>query len=350
MEFLIFAIVAFIVFIAAVISGMKEAEKKQAEEKNIASHPVRIQREGKFVKPECSINDTLIDFEVKGVFYRDKDAIERAARLYINEPLILEVEPGNIRDKNAVKVLTEDKIHIGYLPKDIASYVHFRLDKVITCYAKSISDNDVPYIYASFVFKGKDNVLFYNRVLNDFRVREEIEERIPELKELDVFPEKQLEPLSHLLVKYPNEFFVEYKYLLALRWCQKHDEVLKQIEIMASKYPSILELNDIKEIVLFTECDKKREEERLHFEKVQAMHYEAKGYFDSGNYAEALPLFMESLEQGSSYQQALRFVCICYEKLGQVENIKPFCIKMKEKEWVTNHTKMQMDKFIKKYS
>ena len=33
MEFLIFAIVAFIVFIAAVISGMKEAEKKQAVEK-----------------------------------------------------------------------------------------------------------------------------------------------------------------------------------------------------------------------------------------------------------------------------------------------------------------------------
>lgn len=35
-EFLIFAIVAFIVFIAAVISGMKEVEKKQTEEKNIA--------------------------------------------------------------------------------------------------------------------------------------------------------------------------------------------------------------------------------------------------------------------------------------------------------------------------
>ena len=65
MEFLIFAIVAFIVFIAAVISGMKEVEKKQTEEKNIAYPPVRIQWEGKFVKTECSINDTLIDFEVK---------------------------------------------------------------------------------------------------------------------------------------------------------------------------------------------------------------------------------------------------------------------------------------------
>lgn len=43
MEFLIFAIVAFIVFIAAVISGMKEVEKKQTEEKNIAYPPVRIQ-------------------------------------------------------------------------------------------------------------------------------------------------------------------------------------------------------------------------------------------------------------------------------------------------------------------
>ena len=42
-EFLIFAIVAFIVFIAAVISGMKEVEKKQTEEKNIAYPPVHIQ-------------------------------------------------------------------------------------------------------------------------------------------------------------------------------------------------------------------------------------------------------------------------------------------------------------------
>ena len=193
-------------------------------------------------------------------------------------------------------------------------------------------------------------MLFYNSVINDFRVREQIEERIPELKELEIFPEKQLEPLSRLLLKYPNELLVEYKYLLALRWCQKHDDVLNQIEIMASKYPSILELNDIKEIVYLTECDKKREEERKHFEKVQAMHYEAKGYYDSGNYAEALALFLESIEQGANYQQALRFVCICYEKLGQIENIKPFCIKMKEKEFVTNHSKMQMDKFIKKYS
>lgn len=350
MEFLIFAIIAFIVFIAAVISGMKEVEKKQKKEKNIASSPARIQREGKYAKPECSINDTLIDFEVKGVFYRDKNAIERAAQLYINEPLILEVEPDNLQDTNAVKVLTEDKVHIGYLPKDIALYLHYRLDKVIICYAKSITDDEIPYVYASFIFKGKDNVLFYNSVINDFRVREEIEERIPELKELEIFPEKQLEPLSRLLLKYPNELLVEYKYLLALRWCQKHDEVLKLIEIMASKYPSILELNDIKEILLFTECDKKREEERLHFEKVQAMHYEAKGLFDSGNYTEALPIFLESIEQGANYQQALRFVCICYEKLGQVENIKPFCIKMKEKEWVTNHSKMQLDKFIKKYS
>ena len=346
----IIVLVVFIVFVAAMISGSKDVEKKQAEEKNIDSSLVRMRREGKFVKPECSINDTLIDFEVKGVFYRDKDAIKRASRLFINEPLILEVEPGNLQDMNAVKVLTQDKVHIGYLPKDIASYVHYRLDKVVTCYAKSISDNDVPYVYASFIFRGKDNVLFYNRVLNDFRVREEIEERIPELKELDIFPEKQLDPLTQLLVKYPNELLVEYKYLLALRWCQKHDEVLKQIEIMASKYPSILELNDIKEIVYFTECDKKREEERLHLEKVQAMHYEAKGLFDSGNYTEALPIFLESIEQGANYQQALRFVCICYEKLGQVENIKPFCIKMKEKEWVTNHSKMQLDKFIKKYS
>lgn len=55
MEFLFSAIVTFIVFTAAVISGMKEVEKKQTEEKNIAPL-VRIQREGKFVKPGSKKN------------------------------------------------------------------------------------------------------------------------------------------------------------------------------------------------------------------------------------------------------------------------------------------------------
>ena len=67
---------------------------------------------------ESSMIDDALEEAIQPAY---KDAIKRVSRLFINEPLILEVEPGNLQDMNAVKVLTEDKVHIGYLPKDIPS-------------------------------------------------------------------------------------------------------------------------------------------------------------------------------------------------------------------------------------
>ena len=356
MEFLIFAIVAFIVFIAAVISGMKEAEKKQAVEKALRKEERKKKQNeenaAKFPKIEYSLQDTCIYCDVVGTSYRDSVAIERARNLQNYEPVVLEWEPENVKDIHAVKVLTQDAYHIGYIPANVAIEIYDKLENVLHSVVNGNSYGyDAPYISIAIILKGNDNLLYFDNIINNIATRIELKKRIPELEELNgLLFDELLNKIDELIKKYPNEFLLEYKYLLALRISRKHNETIEYISMLKEKYPPLARHKDIQEIYQSALDCIKTQEELARQEKARKLHYQAKEMFDSGNYAEALPPFLESIELNSGYQQALRFVCICYEKLGQVENIKPFCIKMKKKEWVTNHSKMQMDKYIKKYS
>lgn len=372
MEYIFILLIA--ILLLAVIFSTNKNETKQTEVDTLEKESLEIRRllvdgkideavklaeksinkrhenVSKFVKPECGINDTYIDFEIKGIAYRGEDSVKRTSELFMYEPLILEAESNNLQDCNAVKVITTDKIHIGYLPREIAKTVHHKLEQIKCCYVYFVKNDTQPVAYAALILEGRDNILYFDRILKDFRVRKEIEERIPELKKLSVFPEEQLQLTSQLILKYPNEFLVEYKHLIALKGCHKYDEVLEYIERMNIKWPFLLELEDISELIESTKDEKKQDEEWALYERGRAIYYDAKELYDKKEYSQALPLLIESIDLGSKFQQAPRCVCVCYEKLGQTDKIVPFCKEIIKTDWISDYSIRQLNKFIEKYS
>lgn len=65
------------------------------------------------------IKSILSDFTITGTYYRTLEEISRAENLKIGEELILIKEPTNKFDGNAIKVVTKDNYHIGYIPENL---------------------------------------------------------------------------------------------------------------------------------------------------------------------------------------------------------------------------------------
>ena len=93
-------------------------------------------------------NAQITAHAIKGLYYRSYQSRKRAEHLYKNEELFLEIEDDNSRDPYAIKVLTFDGTHIGYISRDENRQIRRFLSESI--YTKSIlsySDNskDVPF-------------------------------------------------------------------------------------------------------------------------------------------------------------------------------------------------------------
>lgn len=96
------------------------------------------------------IQNILSRFRINGTYYRTLEEIERANKLQKGEPLYLVPEPNNEYDNNAIKVLTKDNVHIGYIPKELCRLFNDILEgKISEIYVVDISlGKDAPYIYA----------------------------------------------------------------------------------------------------------------------------------------------------------------------------------------------------------
>lgn len=58
---------------------------------------------------------------VKGAFYRSPDIRQYVEMLEAGSPLMIEREPGNPKDTNAIKVLDPDsELHLGYINRELA--------------------------------------------------------------------------------------------------------------------------------------------------------------------------------------------------------------------------------------
>ena len=178
MEFLIFAIIAFIVFIAAVISGMKEVEKKQTKGKENTSSQKQENsftdidsldwdgfyercRKAEEEREKAGLSYQHIFFVVAGTQYRSDEAIERANGLEFQEKLFLEWEKGNPHDPYAVKVLTDDGYHIGYMPAKYTRKFHSKINESTNCTVFSLKEQDytdAPLIEVSASFEWKKRV------------------------------------------------------------------------------------------------------------------------------------------------------------------------------------------------
>jgi len=88
-------------------------------------------------------------FSVKGTAYRTKEEIAAAVSLNINDLLILESEPNNPYDKNAIKVLTLQGYLVGYVDKEHNQFILRQWGRILKCYVSSKIEGDIPYLYAT---------------------------------------------------------------------------------------------------------------------------------------------------------------------------------------------------------
>lgn len=92
---------------------------------------------------------TEINFEVKGLYYRGKEARLEAERLVRGDVLRLEPEPDNPQDENAIRVYTERGIWIGYVSRECAEEFSIHQKDFIDCYVRRIKDGyDTVYVKA----------------------------------------------------------------------------------------------------------------------------------------------------------------------------------------------------------
>lgn len=70
-----------------------------------------------------SNKEQFIHCKISGISYRSRSEIKRAGELYSGEFLYLEEEPQNAYDSDAIKVITDDDIFIGYIPSYYCSDV-----------------------------------------------------------------------------------------------------------------------------------------------------------------------------------------------------------------------------------
>lgn len=96
------------------------------------------------------IEGILGDFIIAGTYYRTLEEISRAENLQVNEELILLKEPTNNFDKNAIKVVTKDNYHLGYIPKNLCRMFYDILEgceyKVFV--NKIVNAPNAPYVHA----------------------------------------------------------------------------------------------------------------------------------------------------------------------------------------------------------
>ncbi len=59
----------------------------------------------------------LLECQIHGSHYYDCLSLLKAEKLFVGEPVILQREPNNEYDSNAIEVLTQNKVKLGYIPK-----------------------------------------------------------------------------------------------------------------------------------------------------------------------------------------------------------------------------------------
>ena len=93
----------------------------------------------------------MVRFNIAGIEYRDN--IDE----YLGESVgVLEAEPTNPYDPNAIKILAHDGNHVGYVPKDMTAEVRKVANLPCSCffYIGNRNGKDVVQIYVQTPYKG----------------------------------------------------------------------------------------------------------------------------------------------------------------------------------------------------
>ena len=96
----------------------------------------------------------VLQFVIKGLWYRTEAEKDAAYCLKVGEELVLKRQPRNKYDPFAVKVMTTDGYHIGYVEAGLSQEVSSRMDDIIRCQltvSKIIYDG--LYLEATILFR-----------------------------------------------------------------------------------------------------------------------------------------------------------------------------------------------------
>lgn len=167
MEYLFLLLIALVVIlISAFVSANKELEKKnikptKEEKKYDIDAFLAKARELDKEREEAGRTCQSIDFRITGTQYRSDEAIERANGLELFELLYLEWEKDNPQDPYAIKVLTDDGYHIGYMPAKYTKKFHSKINEYTECKVWDIKDQDytdAPLIEVHAFFEWKKRI------------------------------------------------------------------------------------------------------------------------------------------------------------------------------------------------
>jgi hypothetical protein len=97
------------------------------------------------VWPKDQSQFDIVEFNIAGLSYRDN--IDNYLGEFVGT---LEAEPTNPYDSNAIKILSSDGLHVGYVPKDITAEVRDAATLPCPCYCY-IGCNDGTYFSDCYI-------------------------------------------------------------------------------------------------------------------------------------------------------------------------------------------------------
>lgn len=138
MDLTAFLIIVAVLFFLKIYLGKPKTSKKRTHKRKPESAERRAEAYQSFEKErlekgtdECSSplhdkglnEESFIHCQITGINYRSRNEIKRAETLCFGEYLYLEEEPNNSYDSDAIKILTDDDVFIGYIPSYLCSDV-----------------------------------------------------------------------------------------------------------------------------------------------------------------------------------------------------------------------------------
>lgn len=137
-----------VIFFAGPIIGTVYINRRLERQRDEEDNEDEEERERLFTSYKESLlpslkNEHLIEFEVAGLTYRPPEAMDRARKLFFGEKVCLVKEPDNLHDERAIKIMTDDDIHIGYVPRFLCTEV------------SNLMDGDTGIAYVDYINYGR---------------------------------------------------------------------------------------------------------------------------------------------------------------------------------------------------
>ena len=145
----IIIIIAICIIVAIIHTKKKEAERKYNRELYRLIHNSDIEN---YVPDLTSTTHAPIDVAVKGISYRTPDEIFAARMCNVGDTVVLLPEPCNKIDSYAVKVMTMEGFHIGYVSAEYSKLVSSNIEHIAKCVIVRATKHDIPFIYLRIEF------------------------------------------------------------------------------------------------------------------------------------------------------------------------------------------------------